>query len=86
MDAQDIRAMLQYPDAGLVQFALDRVNLSADEWTIIKLREYDGQTIERAAETLDVSTDTVKRRYRDGMGKLGRCWGATPWINSIIRS
>lgn len=86
MNATDVRAMLNYPDVGLVQYALDKVNLNADEWQIIKLREYHGQTIEQAAEQLYLSTDTVKRRYRAGMGKLCTCWGAMPWINSIIKS
>lgn len=86
MQTQDIRAMLHYPDSGLVQYALGKVNLSSDEWTIIKMREYENNTIERVAEKLDVSTRTVDYRYKSAIDKLNRCWSATQWVQSVIKS
>lgn len=39
MEPREIRAMLQYPDAPLVDFAVRRANLTAPEWECIRLRE-----------------------------------------------
>lgn len=85
MEQRDIIAMLNYPDAALVQHAVQRANLTAPEWEIIYLREHDNETIESAAEKLELSDSTVKRRYHDGMSKLDSCWSGLPWVNSIIK-
>lgn len=85
MEQRDIIAMLNYPDAALVDHAVRRANLTAPEWEIIFLREYGAETIESAAERLELSERTVKRRYKTGINKLNICWSGLPWINSIIK-
>lgn len=83
MDNRQIREMLQYPDRELVEFAVHRANLSRSEWDLIKAREYDGETIERIAERLDVSDTTVKRKYASGMHKLDVCFSGLAWVNAL---
>lgn len=85
MEQREILAMLHYPDTALVQHAVSRANLTAPEWEIIQLREQGDETIESAAELLELSPMTVKRRYRDGMTKLDACWSGLPWINKIVK-
>lgn len=85
MEQRDIISMLNYPDSALVDHAVRRANLTAPEWECICLREYEAETIESAAEILDLSTRTVKRRYANGMNKLDCCWSGLPWINSIVK-
>lgn len=85
MEHREIIAVLNYPDRDLVRYAVDRANLTDPEWDIICLREYQGDTIESAAERLLVSPRTIKRRYGEGMKKLDSCWSGLPWVNSIIK-
>lgn len=85
MEPRQIRAMLNYPDAALVIHAVDRANLTADERRVLRMREHDSYTVERAAETLECSDMTVKNRYRSAMDKLDRCWSALPWVDTIIK-
>lgn len=82
---KDARAILHHDDAELVQFLLSRVNMTEKEWTVLKLREYDGLTIEDVAEKLDVSTRTIDNRTDVVMEKLCRCWGSTPWVRAVAR-
>ena len=86
MEHRDIVAMLNYPDRHLVLHAVERANLTSQEWECIRLREYAGETIEQAAEELLCSPRTIKRRYGEGMRKLDKCWSGIPWVNSIVRS
>lgn len=67
MEKQNIRRILSFPDTELVNFLVKRANLSKHEWEVIKLREIDGETVESAAEILDVSPGTIKLRYRNAM-------------------
>lgn len=85
MEQRQIIDMLNYPDAALVRHAVERANLTNPEWEAIYLREMRQETIERAAEKLDVSPGTIKNRYRAGIGKLDSCWSGLPWINSILK-
>lgn len=85
MEQRQLVAFLNYPDAALVQHAVERANLTSPEWEAIYLREIRQETIERAAEQLDVSPGTIKNRYRAGIGKLDSCWSGLPWINSILK-
>ncbi len=78
--------MLNYSDAALVQFAIEQANLNADEMLVIHLREHQCQSIERAAETMDVSDMTVKRKWRSAMNKLDDCWSGKSWVQKLIKS
>lgn len=80
MKHKDIVAFLGYPDNELVMLAVKRANLTRREWEVIQLRINDGETIESAAERLDVSPGTIKLRYKAGMSKLEKCWDGIPWI------
>lgn len=85
MEPREILSMLNYPDAALVDHAVQRANLSAPEWEAVYLRSHDGETIESAAERLALSPGTVKNRYREGMHKLDACWSGLPWVQSILK-
>jgi len=86
MERAIIKAMLNYPDAPLVDMAVKRANLTAHEWRAIQIREFEGMTVEKAAEYLDISPGTVKNEYRSGMQKLDTCWSGIPWISTIVKN
>lgn len=85
MEQKEIINFLNYPDTALVEHAVGRANLKSVEWEAIHLRELESETIESAAERLDVSPATVKNRYRSGMTKLNTCWSGLPWVSSIVK-
>lgn len=85
MEQNDIRTMLNYPDSALVAHAVQRANLTREEWEVVNLRDHEHETIERTAEMLYMSVDTVKRRQRSGEQKLDTCWSSLQWIHSIIK-
>lgn len=78
MTEKGIVEILNYPDAAIVEFAVGRANLTGEEREVISLRVHDNLTIEAAAERLEVSDTTIKRRYRSGMAKLDLCWSGIP--------
>lgn len=86
MERSEIISFLNYPDAPLVDLAVKRANLSAHEWRAISIREYDGMTVEAAAEYLNVSPGTIKNEYRSGMRKLDNCWSGVSWIRTLSRA
>lgn len=83
MERATIKAMLNYPDALLVDMAIRRANLTEPEWRAIWSREFGGMTVEKAAEYYDISPGTIKNEYRSGMKKLDTCWSGIPWISKI---
>lgn len=83
MERSEIKSFLNYPDAPLVELAVKRANLNAQEWRAVTIREYDGMTVEAAAEFLRVSPGTVKNEYRSAMRKLDDCWSGVPWIRTL---
>lgn len=84
MEREQIRRFLNYYDAALVDHAVRRANLSAHEWQAVQLREFNDETVESAAERLDISPGTIKNRYRAGMAKLDGCWSGLPWVQAIL--
>ena len=85
MEQREIIDFLNYPDKGLVDYAVSCANLTAPELQAIHHRIFLGQTIETAAEDLDTSPMTIKRRSNSGFDKLDMCWSGKPWINSLIK-
>ena len=85
MERNEIKSFLNYPDAPLVELAVKRANLNAGEWRAVTIREYDGMTVEAAAEYLRVSPGTVKNEYRSAMRKLDECWTGVPWIRTLAK-
>ena len=85
MEREQIRRFLNYYDSALVDHAVRRANLSAQEWEAVHLREFSGETVESAAERLDISPGTIKNRYRAGMEKLDGCWTGLGWVQTILR-
>lgn len=83
METTKIKQVLFYPDSALVEHAVQRANLTRHEWEAIRMREIESETIESAAEKLDVSPGTIKTRYRKGMKKLSQCWDSLGWIKSL---
>ena len=83
MDNRQIINFINYPDRGLVEFAVNRANLTAPEWECIKAREYNGETVESLAERLDLSDTTIKRRYSAGMRKLDVAFSSMSWVNTL---
>lgn len=86
MKREEIKSFLNYPDAPLVDLAVKRANLNAHEWRAVTVREYDGMTVEAAAEYLSVSPGTVKNEYRSAMQKLDACWSGVPWIRTLAKA
>jgi len=84
MEQRQIISILNYPDRALVEFAVNRANLTRSEWDTIKAREYDGETVETLAERLEISDTTVKRRYAAGMQKLDVAFSSMPWAAALI--
>lgn len=82
----EVKALLHHSDPDLVRFLLDMVNLTAGEWTILKMREFDELTVEAVAEELDVSTRKVDYFSKKVMDKLTACWGAKPWVKAIVKA
>lgn len=85
LENRQIVEFLNYPDRALVAHAIDRANLTVPEWECIKLREYDGETVESAAERLFLSPGTVKNRYNTGMKKLNTCFSGLSWVDTLIK-
>ena len=85
MEQREIIDFLNYPDKGLVDFAMSCANLTAPEMQVIHHRVFLGETIEAAAESLLTSPMTIKRRTNSAYEKLDMCWSGKPWINSIIK-
>ena len=85
MDKRQIISFINYPDRGLVEFAVNRANLTAPEWECVKAREFDGETVEHLADRLQLSDTTIKRRYSSAMQKLDVCFSAIPWVDKISR-
>ncbi|MBQ0067370.1 MAG: sigma-70 family RNA polymerase sigma factor [Phascolarctobacterium sp.] len=86
MDTRQIISFINYPDRGLVEFAVHRANLTAPEWDCIKAREYDGETVEKLAERLELSDTTIKRRYSSGMKKLDVAFSSMQWVGTLSTS
>lgn len=84
MKTSEIIDMLCYPDAAIVALAVERANLTAQEWEAVKLRVYENKTIEQAAEVLDISVSTLKRRCSTAFWKLNACWSGTVWVKALV--
>ena len=85
MEQQEIIRFLNYPDKGLVDYALGCANLTAHEMDAIRHRVYLSETIEEAAEALLVSPGTIKNRSASGYEKLNSCWSGKAWIDTLIK-
>lgn len=85
MEQREINSFLNYPDKGLVDYAVSCANLTAPELQTLHHRVFMGQTIEVAAEALITSPQTIKRRSTSAYNKLDRCWSGKTWISSILK-
>lgn len=85
MEQREIISFLNYPDKGLVDYAVSCANLTTPELQAIQHRVFLGQTIEMAAEDLFTSPKTIKRRSQSAYAKLDECWSGKNWISSIIK-
>ena len=85
MEQNEIISFLNYPDKGLVDYAVSCANLTAPELQAIHHRVFMGQTIEVAAETLLTSPQTIKRRSNSAYNKLDRCWSGKSWISTLVK-
>ena len=81
---QKIRTILQSPDSDFVEFALQLVNLEDAERAVIDLCLRRGQTHEKAAETLDVSVESVQRYHRSAKDKLWTVWSGRWWMRAVM--
>ncbi len=81
---QKIRTVLQSPDSDFVEFALNLVNLEDAERTVIDLCLRRGLTHEKAAETLDVSVESVQRYHRSAKDKLWIVWSGRWWMRAVM--
>ena len=86
MNNVQIKQFLRYPDRGLVEYALSKVNLEEKEEAAIRACGMRGLTQEQAAEEMDRSVDAVQRWNRDAMRKLAAVWDAVPWIQQIANN
>lgn len=75
--------MLHYPDMALVRHAVERANLTDEEWQAVDLRENKGCTIESTAEKMYLSVRTVNRRYQSAMHKFDECWDGLKWVSAV---
>lgn len=85
MEQRDIITFLNYPERGLVDYAVSCANLNALELQAIEHRVFLGETVEAAAEALFVSPETIKRRSASGYDKLNRSWSGKNWISTLIK-
>ena len=85
MEQQEIIRFLNYPDKGLVDYAVGCANLTVHEKQAIDYRVYHSMTIEEAAEALLVSPGTIKNRSASGYDKLNSCWSGKGWIYSLLK-
>lgn len=85
METREINSFLNYPDRGLVDYAVSCANLTMPEQQTIHHRVIMGQTIEAAAESLLTSPQTIKRRSNSAYDKLDRCWSGKKWIETLLK-
>ena len=86
MNNIQIKQFLRYPDRGLVEYALSKVNLEEKEEAAIRACGMRGLTQEQAAEDMERSVDAVQRWNREGMRKLAAVWDCVPWIKQIANN
>lgn len=83
MENRQIIAMLNYPDSGLVDYAVKRANLTVPEWNAIQDYVFRGETAERTAERLEVSVGTISNRRKNAFNKLDQCWSGLQWVGAL---
>lgn len=85
METREINSFLNYPEKGLVDYAVSCANLTDPELQTIYHRVIMGQSIEVAAESLNTSPQTIKRRSNTAYDKLNQCWSGKKWIETLIK-
>ena len=85
MDTREIISFLNYPDRGLVDYALSCANLTRHEQEILERRYRQSETVEQAAEYLLISPRTAATWSASAMDKLDNCWSGKSWVNTLIK-
>lgn len=80
----DVERFLRYPERELVEFAINRANLSSREAKAIRLCGMQDMTQAEAGELLDRDWKTIQRWYSSGIKKLQACWSSSEWILKLI--
>lgn len=84
MDKESIRKILQNPSMELVNIALGYVNLTENEKEVINLVEMKGNTEERTAEILLMSTRNVQYIKEAAFKKLSAVWSKNLFISMLL--
>lgn len=84
----EIIKFLRYPYKGVVNYALDLVQLSKKEREAVMLCGVQKMTVEEAAEAArpQVSRNTMQKRWSDARSQLIRAWSGIEWIETLANT
>lgn len=85
MTNDQIRKVFNIPEKDLLQFLLDKVNLSDKELKIINLCLIKGKTEEQTAEILEMSRNGVQKIKKNAYKKLSKVWENDRIIQILLK-
>lgn len=85
MDKTEIRKILKNPSKELVNIALSYVNLTDKEKEVLELVEMKGNTEEKTAEILEMSTRNIQYIKESAFEKLNIVWSYNIFIQTLKR-
>lgn len=84
MTNEQIRRVFNIPERDLLQFLLNKVNLSDKELKILELCLIKGKTEEQTAEILEMSRNGVQKIKKNAFNKISKVWDNDRIIKILI--
>lgn len=81
---KDIKKILNYHSKHMVFTVLEIVNLKDKERQAIELTELRGHTIEKTAEEMKCSIESIKKYRKSAFFKMSKAWVDNDLINKIL--
>lgn len=85
MTNEQLKTIFSIPERDLLQFLLNKVNLTEKELKIIDNCLVKGYTEEYTAEIMEMSRNGVQKIKKKAFDKLSKVWDNDRVINMILR-
>lgn len=85
MTSEQLRTIFSIPEKDLLQFLLNKVNLTEKELKVIDNCLIKGYTEESTAEIMEISRNGVQNIKKKAYAKLSKVWANDRIINMILK-
>lgn len=85
MTREQLRFIFNIPERDLLEFLLNKVNLTDKEYEVIKYCLLRGYTEEYTAEVMQMSRNGVQKIKKKALDKLDKVWSNERVVNMLLR-